>query len=225
MNKFIFVAFALFAVVSFVQCTDNDDYLEKVKSKHIRKYLRNRKDTLDSGLSKLEEHCPGVSEKLKDALVAFGECDDRVDDSLTICDAIQSATLNCTQPLIKVVDDCLPEKAKGLPLLGIKSVLSVSDFLCKQNGEAIFELLNPCLWEDLEESNEQINECEEKVTSKLKQHKDSIPSPSEVCSVVTSMRTCVRTRTEKTCKNAKTRNVAIGLYDAVVAPCSSINQV
>ncbi|WP_407810220.1 hypothetical protein, partial [Staphylococcus aureus] len=82
----------------------------------------------------------GVSEKLKSALVSFQECDDKADDSLTLCSAIQVYTLNCTAPLLKVVDDCLPDSAKGLPSLGVKSILSVADYLCKQTGESIFEL-------------------------------------------------------------------------------------
>lgn len=68
----------------------------------------------------------------------FHECDDKADESLTMCAAIQAYTLNCTSPLLRVVDDCLPQKAKGLPKLGVKSLLSVSEHLCKQTGESIF---------------------------------------------------------------------------------------
>jgi hypothetical protein len=133
--------------------------------------------------------------------------------------------LNCTAPLLKVVDDCLPDSAKGLPSLGVKSILSVADYLCKQTGESIFELGNPCLWEDLEESNEQLDECEEKVKNFAKKHKETIPSKTEICSTATSLRTCVQTRATTTCKNQKTKNVALGVFDALVAPCSHINEV
>ncbi|KAJ3626623.1 hypothetical protein MTP99_017319 [Tenebrio molitor] len=225
MNKLLIIAFALFAVISIVRCSDSDEVLEKVKSKHLRKYLTDRREDVDSGLEKLEKHCPGVSEKLKSALVSFQECDDKADDSLTLCSAIQVYTLNCTAPLLKVVDDCLPDSAKGLPSLGVKSILSVADYLCKQTGESIFELGNPCLWEDLEESNEQLDECEEKVKNFAKKHKETIPSKTEICSTATSLRTCVQTRATTTCKNQKTKNVALGVFDALVAPCSHINEV
>ena len=121
-----------------MRCDSSEEVIDSVKSKHVKKLLTQNKEHLDEGLEKLEEKCPGVSEKLKAAIKSFMECDDKVDDSLTICQAIQSYTLNCTTPLLKVIDDCLPQNAKGLPTLALKSVLSVADFLCKQTGESIF---------------------------------------------------------------------------------------
>ena len=131
----------------------SEEVLEEIKSKHLKKYLSSHKENIDEGFQKLEEHCPGVTEKLKvcqfivvsfgnpffqQAVKSFKECDDKADDSLTICHAIQSYTLNCTAPVIQVIDDCLPPRAKGLPKFGLESIVSVADFLCKQTGESIF---------------------------------------------------------------------------------------
>mgnify|MGYP005984657635 CR=1 FL=1 len=121
-----------------MRCDSSEEVIDKVKSKHVKKLLNQNKEHLDEGLDKLEQKCPGVTPKLKAAVKSFVECDDKVDDSLTICESIQSYTLNCTAPLLKVIDDCLPQNAKGLPTLGLKSLVSVADFLCKQSGEAIF---------------------------------------------------------------------------------------
>ncbi|RZC33796.1 hypothetical protein BDFB_011479, partial [Asbolus verrucosus] len=224
--RYFYLTCITIIAVNFIHCLDSGEVLEKVKSKHIRKYLEAKKDTVDSGLSELDEICPGVSEKLEDAVINFLECADKVDDSLTICEAIQSATLNCTQPLIKLVDDCLPAKAKGLPSLGINSFRSVSEYLCKQSGESLFELLNPCLWEDAEDSSATA-QCERDLETRMDKFVNgtSLPSTTEVCSFATSVRNCLKLDGEKSCKNQKTREVALGLVDAIVAPCSAINEV
>ncbi|KAJ3646779.1 hypothetical protein Zmor_024351 [Zophobas morio] len=227
--KLVFVVFAIFAVINSALCDSSEEVIENVKSKHVKKLLTKNKEHLDEGLEKLEKHCPGVGDKLKHAIKSFQECDDKVDDSLTICHAIQSHTLNCTKPLLDVVDGCLPQKAKGLPTLGVKSLLSVADFLCKQTGESIFELVNPCLWEDdeTEGGEETENECEKKAVALAEKFGDenTIPTQSEICSTATSLRTCLKEDVHKQCKNQKTQDAVLGLFDAIVAPCSHINEV
>ncbi|EFA10008.1 hypothetical protein TcasGA2_TC012178 [Tribolium castaneum] len=226
MRKFVFVALALLVAISTVQCDDSsEEVLEHIKSRHLKKYLHGQREHLDDGLEKLEKHCPGVSEKLKVAVKEFSECDDKVDDSLTICEAIHAYTINCTAPLLKVVNDCLPEKARGLPNLGMKSMVSVAEHLCKQSGESIFELVNPCLWEDLEEANTEMDACEEKVKALGQKYKENIPTQSELCSSITDLRTCIQKRATLSCKNQKTRNAILGVFDAAVAPCSHLNAV
>ncbi|KAJ3642517.1 hypothetical protein Zmor_025287 [Zophobas morio] len=222
MKKYIFVAFALFAVIGGVKSDSSEEVLEEIKSKHLKKYLSSHKENIDEGFQKLEEHCPGVTEKLKQAVKSFKECDDKADDSLTICHAIQSYTLNCTAPVIQVIDDCLPPRAKGLPKFGLESIVSVADFLCKQTGESIFELANPCLWEDVED--EQEDQCIEnlKELSGKFGEKDDIPSKIEICSATPTLRGCIQTRATTHCKNQKTRNAILGFFDAVVAPCKQV---
>ncbi|KAJ3646777.1 hypothetical protein Zmor_024349 [Zophobas morio] len=221
MNKYIFVAFALFAVFISVRC---EQVLEEVKPKYVKTLLTQSMEKFDEGLENLEETCPGVSPKLKAAVKSFIECDEKFDDSLTICESIQRHTFNCIRPLLQVIDDCLPQKAKGLPILGVKSLLSVADFMCKQTGESIFEQANPCLLEDSEETNEN-NECKHKINQFIENYegKDDIPTRSEICTLATGFKSCVRRDVDGLCKNQKTRDVVNGLLDAVVAPCSNIN--
>lgn len=83
MNKFIFITLAVFlgkqsfyflitrfktnlSAVNSVQCDDSsEEILQQVKSKHLRKYLTDKREDVDENLEKLEKHCPGVTEKLK----------------------------------------------------------------------------------------------------------------------------------------------------------------
>ncbi|XP_063921519.1 uncharacterized protein LOC135136251 [Zophobas morio] len=235
--KYIFVALALFSVFSSFRCDSSGEVIDTVKSKHVKKLLSKNKEHVDEGLEKLEQHCPGVTNKLKEAIKSFVECDDKVDDALTICQQIQTSSINCTAPLFKVVDDCLPPKARGLPTLGLKSLVSVADFLCKQNGETIFELANPCLWGfaivDAENESNVTTECDKKFATVIEEvnglieqnNPEQIPTKTEICNTITGFRSCVKTETVASCKCQKTQDAAIGLFDAFVAPCSHINEV
>lgn len=71
-------------------------------------------------------------------MTSFKNCEENFDDTLTICQMLQSATLNCSEPVVKVITDCLPEKARDLPILSIKSFVSVAGYLCSILGESIF---------------------------------------------------------------------------------------
>ncbi|KAJ3642516.1 hypothetical protein Zmor_025286 [Zophobas morio] len=222
MKKQIFLALALFAVISSVECDSSEDLLEEVKFKHALQYVSTHKDDIKIGIQKLETQCPGVTEKLKQAIKSFKECADKVDDSLTVCQAIQSYTLNCTTPLLKVIDDCVPPKARGLPKFALESLVSVADYLCKQPGESIFELGNPCLWQDAEgEEHEQCAKNLKEISAKVEQS-DTIPSKEEICGVLTGVRVCVQSGVTANCQNQKTRNAVIGFFDAAVAPCKQI---
>lgn len=66
------------------------------------------------------------------------KCEENFDSTLTICQIIQSATVNCSAPVVKIITDCLPEKLQDLPILSIRSFVSVVGFLCESLGESIF---------------------------------------------------------------------------------------
>lgn len=115
----------------------SEEVLQRIKSKYFKEYLKENR-LLEAGSQKFKQICPGQEEKLRQSLVELQKCDDSVDNSLTICESIQTSVLNCTKPLLDVLDSCLPAKAKGLPTLGVQSLVSVSNYLCKLNGESIF---------------------------------------------------------------------------------------
>ncbi|XP_063921726.1 uncharacterized protein LOC135136400 [Zophobas morio] len=224
MNKYIFVAFALVVVIDSVRSDFSEDIIDNVKSKQVKKLLAENKHYIKAGLGKLEQQCPGVTQKLKAGIKAYQQCDEKSDDSLTICQTIETSNLNCTKQLIRVFDDCLPPMARALPTMALKALVSVAGFLCKQTGESIFELANPCFWEPPEQSDQV---CEEKVNQFVGKYAQSEhgPTKAETCAVANSYMECIRDGLGGGCKNQKTKDVVYGLFEALMSPCRNLSAV
>lgn len=92
---------------------------------------------MEASDEKFDQFCPGHGKVLKQSLIELDKCRKRVDDSLTLCESVQSSVLNCTKPVLDIVDQCVPQTAKGLPSLAVESLVSVLDRLCKMTGESI----------------------------------------------------------------------------------------
>lgn len=59
-----------------------------------------------------------------------------------------------------------------------------SNFLVKFMRETFVELANPCIWKDLEETNVEMDACEEKVKAIGEKYHNNLPEKTDLCRYV-----------------------------------------
>ncbi|XP_057669967.1 uncharacterized protein LOC130902127 [Diorhabda carinulata] len=193
----------------------------------MKDYFKNRVQ-IQNVRKKFESICPNYGHKFELALLKVQTCEGLIDknEEETVCSGIKNHLEECTQPIVAVLEDCLPEKSKELPRFTVKTAVELSNYICKSDGEHIFELSNPCIMDQ----NFRLNRCILKTRSRLQQYVNSTPSKSEICEFIKSMRQCFKRHVDLSCNNVITRDSFIGLFDAVIKQCDtkledSVNEV
>ncbi|XP_018568653.1 uncharacterized protein LOC108908944 [Anoplophora glabripennis] len=177
-------------------------------------------------INKTESRCPGIEEKLDKAVGEVGECLDDIDlGEDTICTVTRKNLEKCSEPITKILVDCLPEESKGLPILGIKILKAVLDQACNSTVEEILELLNACT---LKKEFDYFDTCTS-LKNTFQQYRDKVPSKSLVCSLMPNVKSCIKSHQEASCKNPVTRAVMVKFYDAIdiatASECQELNKV
>ncbi|XP_044271279.1 uncharacterized protein LOC123015560 [Tribolium madens] len=211
MARLLVLNFILFFVFHFTHGGTNKRLIQLGKrfSKQIH--------VEDSDKEETDELCPNFDKNFDNAWILAEECIKNIDNNLTMCEQVKKYTPNCTQPLVEAIQECIPV----LPGLAVKSFMSVVDHFCKETGENLLELSNPCFWKTFLEDDEKLKKCERTIYNELENIIEDSPSQSQLCSVLTNSQSCLHEITDS-CKSVKTRNAFMGLYEAFMAPCSNV---
>jgi hypothetical protein len=181
-------------------------------------YLRERSQ-MERLRSQFEELCPGKDDELDDALAQLKECADEVDQNTeTACSAIKNHFLRCSKPFLELLENCVPEKSKEVPKLVFHAVNSGISYLCKTDGEHIFELANMCVFK----TDYRMMRCERRIKSKLQQFQKNSPTKTDICEMANSYKPCLYNHLQSSCGNRITREAFTGLFDAMTSPCKTV---
>ncbi|RZC42082.1 uncharacterized protein BDFB_012423, partial [Asbolus verrucosus] len=159
-----------------------------------------------------------------DALSKLKECTSEIDENTeTACSAIKNHFLRCSKPLVKLLETCLPEQSKEVPNLVFQSVNSAITYLCKTDGEHIFELANTCVFK----TNSRSIRCERRLKTKFQQYKNKPPTKNDICELANSFKPCLHNHLQDSCGNQITRESFMGIFDALTVPCKTVtnNQI
>lgn len=101
-----------------------------------RIWRQNRSINTTKKLSKIEFFL------LQNVTNSMAECVADIDYySETICSSIKNHALTCLQPGIDLFEECLPKESKGFVSFIVKSLLAITDYWCKADGEHILGIL------------------------------------------------------------------------------------
>lgn len=56
-------------------------------------------------------------------------------ESYTICHVLQTEVPRCVKSISDFIDECLPERSRGIPDLIINSINATANYMCKTDGE------------------------------------------------------------------------------------------
>ncbi|KAJ8964561.1 hypothetical protein NQ314_004865, partial [Rhamnusium bicolor] len=170
-------------------------------------------------------HCLlGSSLFYQTAIAKVEECTNTIDEeSETMCSVIKTHFEKCSKPVVRLFEECLPEKSREIPSFVTRSILSVSEHLCKTDGEHIFELSNPCV----RSQNYKTKRCLRRIQSKLQQYNSKVPSKEEICEFMSSFKGCFESHLHSSCGHIKTREAFLNLYNAALTPCQgpALNEI
>ncbi|KAJ8940683.1 hypothetical protein NQ318_017733 [Aromia moschata] len=215
----VFLAVASMAMATVM--TSSEELMENIKLNMLKNYL-NERQAINVLKENTERICPGYGDKIERAFTKVENCVNDIDEeSETMCSAVNNNFEKCVNPVVSLFEECLPEKSKDLPSFIVKSFISVSDYLCKTDGEHIFELSNPCI----RNSNYRTQRCVRKIKSKLQQYNSKMPTKEEVCQFLQSFRGCLQSHLQASCGPHKTREAFLSLYDASVKVCDQSSVV
>lgn len=215
--KWLACCVAVLAVVSLGQCLSDSEEMMNMKIQMIKNYMRERQ-VINTLTAKVEALCSGYGSQFEAALKKVEQCTNEIDeDSETICSTIENHFEKCSKPVVKVFEECLPEKSKDVPAFLVKAVLSTSKYLCQADGEHIFELSNPCV----KSQTYRTQRCLRKLESKFQQYTSAVPSKEEICDFGSSFKGCFESHLHHNCGNAKTREAFLNVYNALRSPCES----
>ncbi|KAK9890724.1 hypothetical protein WA026_012072 [Henosepilachna vigintioctopunctata] len=209
------VIFCLVAVLVSVNCGSGDDLMKHFKLKYVEAYLQQRQ-ALDQVGSRLEQICPGSKTKLETAFDEMKTCADKIDETAeTSCSILKNKAPKCIEPVMKVLKDCMPQQSKEVPQFMLNSLLKGVDYICKTDGEHIFELGNVCL----HRQNPMTLTCKRKLTMRLQTYHRNGLGVNDICSLMKYMRPCLKTHFSYSCGSAVTQEAVLGLYDAFLSNC------
>ncbi|XP_018568673.1 uncharacterized protein LOC108908959 [Anoplophora glabripennis] len=215
--KWLACCVAVLAVVGLVQCLTSSEEMVNLKVQMIKNYMRERQ-AISSLTTKVESLCPGYGSQFETALNKVEQCTNGIDeDTETMCSAVENHFERCSKPVVKIFEECLPEKSKDVPAFIIKAILSVSKYLCKTDGEHIFELSNPCV----KSQNYRTQRCLRKLESKFQQYSSTFPTKDEICQFTSSFKGCFESHLLHSCGHVKTRESFLNVYNALQSPCQS----
>ncbi|KAJ8918618.1 hypothetical protein NQ315_013124 [Exocentrus adspersus] len=206
------------SVACLGQQLSSSEELMATKFNMMKSYLREKK-AMALLTDKVETICPGYGTKFETAMEKIQECTNAIEeDSETMCSAIKNHLEKCSKPIVNLFEECLPQKSRDIPAFVIKSMLATSDYLCKADGEHIFEIYNPCI----RSMNYRTQRCLRKIQSKLQQYDETKPSKDEVCDFMGSFRGCLEAHLHHSCGHVKTREAFLNLFDAAKSACQSV---
>ncbi|EFA10007.1 uncharacterized protein LOC661814 [Tribolium castaneum] len=219
--KSLIIALASFAVFNLATCQYSSFPVSSSSdSARYLQYLRERSQT-ERLRHEFESLCPGKDDELDNALYELKKCSDQIDEnSETACSAMKNHFMRCSKPMSSLLESCVPEESKGVPDLVFASVHSAVNYLCKTDGEHIFELANHCVYK----TNYKTMRCGRRMRTKLQQFKKKSPTKSDICEFAQSMKPCLKEHLDESCGNAITKESFMGMFDAMMAPCSGVSK-
>ncbi|KAL3269578.1 hypothetical protein HHI36_008642 [Cryptolaemus montrouzieri] len=220
MRGFVLVI-CLVAAISSATCTiQSEDVSSRLRLKYLQAYLQERQAISELG-DKVEEVCPGSKTKIEDAIDELKSCADKIDQTQeTSCSIAKNRLPKCMEPIIKVVRDCMPAESKGLPDFFMKSVLKGVEYICKTDGEHIFELGNMCLYKQ----NPTSMTCKRKFQMRMQtyQRNGGGIGVEDVCSMMDYMKPCLKSHLSLSCGSTITQEAVLGIYEAFMSNCRTV---
>ncbi|XP_045472949.1 uncharacterized protein LOC123679617 [Harmonia axyridis] len=214
--KQLILAVCCLAVFSSVSCTSNRELMHKFK--YLESYLQERQ-AIDEVSSRLEQICPGSKVKFEEAVDEMKTCADKIDETAeTSCSIMKNRMPKCLEPLIRVLRDCMPEGSKEIPEFFVNSLLQGIDYICKTDGEHIFELGNTCLYKP----NPALEVCVRKLRMRLATYERNGLGVEAICSTLHYMKPCLKSHLSLSCGSPISREAVLGFYDAFSAKCKTI---
>ncbi|XP_044267271.1 uncharacterized protein LOC123013035 [Tribolium madens] len=218
--KSLIIALAFFTVFNLATCQYSNFPVASNRDSRYLQYLRERSQ-IERLRHEFETLCPGKDDELDDALYELKKCSDQIDENTeTACSTIKNHFSRCSKPLVSLLESCVPEESKGVPELIFGSVQSAFKYLCKTDGEHILELVNRCVYK----TNYRTMRCERRLRTKLQEYKKKSPTKADICEFAHSMKPCFKEHLDDSCGNAITKESFMGMFDAMVAPCSIVSK-
>ncbi|XP_063921738.1 uncharacterized protein LOC135136409 [Zophobas morio] len=218
--KIVVAIIGLFAVINVATCYLSPSYRTSDTSMSTSKYMQylRERSQIERLRTQMESICPGKDDELDEALTKLKQCSNEVDENAeTACSAIKNHFLRCSKPFIELFESCLPEESREIPRLVFEAINSGVAYVCKVDGEHIFEFANTCIFKN----NYRSMRCERRVRTKLQQFKNKPPTKTEICELAQSMKPCLHNHLQESCGNGITRESFMGMFDAVTAPCNN----
>ncbi|XP_044754627.1 uncharacterized protein LOC123313709 [Coccinella septempunctata] len=215
MKVLIFVVCCI-AALNYVACSSNDQIMHKLK--YVETYLQ-EKQAIDEVGSRMEQICPGSKLKFEKAIEEVTTCGNEIDETAeTSCSIIKNKMPKCLEPVMKVVKDCMPEGSKEIPDFILKSFLQGIEYICKTDGEHIFELGNTCLYKP----NPTLDVCGRKLRMRFHRYEKNGVGVEDICSTLHYMRPCLKSHLNLSCGSPISREAILGFYDAFSSKCKTI---
>ncbi|XP_044753693.1 uncharacterized protein LOC123313065 [Coccinella septempunctata] len=128
-----------------------------------------------------------------------------------------------TKTLVEAIESCVTHRKKGLANAIVTSLVAQASFMCNADGEHLFEIVNPCVFETFfsnkrGETGKCIRQFEDDLRSVNKKD-DTILSI--VCSTLIKAKNCFKSPFESNCPNSITRNTMEQLYNSNVKVCNT----
>ncbi|CAH1101381.1 unnamed protein product [Psylliodes chrysocephalus] len=224
MNKYVFVTVFMCALAltnakpSHDKEEENDSSPKSDLSEFnkIAQYVNDEYNTtvlLDAVkmIEKINEKCPNIQTQIDSVGEEVHNCMVGVElGNDTLCHMVKTHLVRCLKPIGVVINTCLPEESKGLPILVEKMVQGLINQACESTVEEILELFNPCIFET---DTEDVHACQE-ADAVIEEYRNKLPSKSLVCHTLPKARNCVKAMVEGSCKNPITQNSVLKFHDA-----------
>ncbi|KAL3269566.1 hypothetical protein HHI36_008631 [Cryptolaemus montrouzieri] len=171
-----------------------------------------------SGMTSRENY----RDSIKDKEVKAVECLAKTKANSSFCHTFVNSFTSCTSDLVENVESCAEPMFVGSPTALVTSTVSQLQFLCENDGEHGFEILNPCFLDALTIGNCKENFEEEISKSQmLGGEKRIFPT---ICNPISNAKKCVSDNFKKQCQNEITRNTIEELYNASMKPCNEVSK-
>ncbi|CAH1118951.1 unnamed protein product [Phaedon cochleariae] len=205
-------------ICSSLTMSSSEETLHNIRVNMIKSYFQEKQE-MNQITKKVERICPGYGRKFEEALLKVQQCSDAVDDTQqTMCSAVKNHFEICARPVTEIFEECLPESSQDLPSFIIKTMVAMSNHLCRIDGEHIIELSNPCV----KSQTYRMRRCMMKAQSKLQTYSSQIPSKQEVCESLRSLKTCFKSHLTLACGNQVTRESFLDLFESGMKLCDEV---
>ncbi|CAG9761088.1 unnamed protein product [Ceutorhynchus assimilis] len=225
-QKFLILAVAALAALQFVTCQNEDDaladnlpasYDNMDKLKLMIQYRR----AISELESKVEKICPGHGYKVENVTMEMTSCVEQFkEDEETICSLSQKMLERCMSPLEDLLVECIPSPSKAIPPMVTSMMKKLNRYVCRINGEHIFEFANPCF----KHINAKTQRCILRFSAKLedRQRRKEYPSAQDACELMDTFKPCFQSHLNTACRNPITRETFLQAFDEVASVCTEI---
>ncbi|XP_066253278.1 uncharacterized protein [Euwallacea similis] len=199
---------------------DSEELQHQLTMKIIREQIRSQ-IAIENARSKLDIICPGYGNKFENVTMEIADCAESIDEeNETICSMMKNNLEKCMQPLVKLFEECLPERSRRVPAMLVKMILSSLNYVCKTNGEHLLELQNQCF----RTPTIKLKRCIRKIETTRQKYirSNRYPSAEEICDLLEEMKPCLTSHLQTSCNHPITREAFIDFMNqGILSVCEN----